>query len=99
MPSNCISPKVAERIESTNLKSALSSEKPVARASTASGVPMFRSANIARYRSNRGRLLSISCSLRAMIFDGERSSGFDAPRKRPDVGGAGSIDVYVLPAL
>ena len=32
----------------THLKSALSSENPEARASTAAGVPIFRRANIAR---------------------------------------------------
>ena len=34
--------------DGTHLNSVLSSEKPAARASTAKGVPMFRSANIAR---------------------------------------------------
>ena len=93
VPLNHVRSKLVQSNECTNLKSALLSENPVASASTAAGVPMFRSANMARYRSNRGRVLSISCSLRTKMSDDETPSGFDAPRKRPDVAGAGSMDV------
>jgi hypothetical protein len=78
------------------LNKALSSENPEERASTAAGVPMFRSANIARYRSNKGRLASTRVDCNDATLESETSSSFDGPAKRFDVGGAGSTDVKAL---
>lgn len=82
--------------KTTNLKRALSSENPEARASTASGVPMFLKPNIARYRSKRGRFGSKSFACRLLTVSSVIWSGFAGPDRRPEVGGAGSIEVYVL---
>jgi hypothetical protein len=79
--------------EGPHLNKALSSENPAARASTAAGVPTFRSANIARYRSNNDSRVSNKRSFKAEIPASETSSGFGVPASSPDDGGAGSIEV------
>ncbi len=61
-----VSSCLGEIMKATNLNKALSSENPEARASTASGVPMFLKPNIARYRSKRGRLGSRSFACRLL---------------------------------
>ena len=90
----------ARRAGSTNgrtyLNSALSSVKPAASASTAAGVPIFRRANIARYRSKRGREASRRVCFREAIASSEVSSGAALPDSNLDEGGAGSMEVYVL---
>ena len=80
----------------THLKRALSSVKPDAKASTALGVPIFRRANMARYLSKRGSFVSRSLALKSSMLSSETTSGAGFPDRRPEVGGAGSIDVYVL---
>lgn len=80
----------------TNLNKALLSVKPDASASTASGVPIFRSANIARYRSNRGSFVSSRFDWRSRMLLDEKSVGFGFSERRPDVAGAGSIETYRL---
>lgn len=82
--------------EKSYLNRALSSANPAARASTAKGVPIFRSANMARYRSKSGSSLLRSFDRRSLMLDSVTSSGLGTPVIRPDVGGAGSIDRYVL---
>ena len=81
----------------TCLNRALSSAKPDASASTAAGVPIFRRANIARYLSNRGRFVSFRVFRSLTMFSSDASSGAALPARRPEVGGAGSIEVYDLP--
>lgn len=78
------------------LNKALSSEKPDASASTAAGVPTFRSANMARYRSKSGKDVSSSFAFNAKIPPSDTSSGFGVPASSPEEGGAGSMDVYNL---
>lgn len=78
------------------MNKALSSVNPDASASTASAVPMFRRANIARYRSKSGSSALVRSIWRENIRSGNTTSGFSAPESRPDVAGAGSIEVYVL---
>jgi hypothetical protein len=78
------------------LNNALSSENPEASASTAAGVPRLRSANMARYLSNNGSWVFVRSFWREEIWSGDMWSGFGAPESRPDVAGAGSIEVYVL---
>jgi hypothetical protein len=78
------------------LKRSLSSEKPEASASTAEGLPMFRSANMARYLSNSGSRVSNNEAFKVDIADSETSSGFGWPERSLEVGGAGSIEVYIL---
>ena len=80
----------------TYLNSALSSANPAASASTAAGVPTLRSANMARYRSNSGSAVSSSVARSAAMCSGDASSGAALPASSPDVGGAGSMDVYDL---
>lgn len=80
----------------TYLNRALSSEKPAARASTAAGVPIFRRANMARYRWNRGRFLLIRSFCRSSTTAADTASGFGVPDSKPEVGGAGSMEVYSL---
>ena len=80
----------------THLKRALSSAKPSANASTAAALPIFRSANIARYRSNNGRSMSSSSSRSRDTVSTPVSAGCRAPASRPEVGGAGSMEVNVL---
>ena len=77
----------------TCLNRALSSAKPDASASTAAGVPIFRRANIARYLSNRGRFVSFRVFWSLAMFSSDASSGAALPARRPEVGGAGSIEV------
>ena len=79
--------------ERTYLNSALSSVKPAASASTAAGVPIFRRANMARYRSKRGREASRRVCFRAAIASSEVSSGAALPESNFDEGGAGSMEV------
>lgn len=78
------------------MNKALSSENPEASASTAAGVPMLRRANMARYRSNSGRLVFVKSFWSWEICSGDTRSGFGAPESKPDDAGAGSIEVYVL---
>lgn len=78
------------------MKSALSSKKPHASASTADGVPILRRANIARYLSKSGSSGLSSFSLSDTIDASVTSAGFGCPDKRWEDGGAGSIEVYVL---
>ena len=80
----------------SHLNSALPSENPEDRAPTAAGVPIFRSANMARYRSNKGRWESTRVVCSKSMLESETSSGIDRPAKRFDVGGAGSTDVKAL---
>ena len=79
-----------------HLNKALSSAKPEARASTASGVPTFLSANMARYRSNRGTLVSRRVERKACTSSAATPVGLGFPDSKPELGGAGSMDVYVL---
>jgi len=78
------------------LNKALSSENPEASAFTASAVPIFRRANMARYRSKRASCVFVRSAWRDDIRSGDTSSGFGAPESNADVAGAGSIEVYVL---
>lgn len=79
------------------LKRALSSAKPAASASTAASFPMLRSPNMALYRSKRGSVLSSSFRCRSCIVSGLAvGAGLLPSEMMPDVGGAGSTDVYVL---
>lgn len=77
----------------THLNRALSSVKPAASASTASAVPTFLRANIARYRSNKGILVSKSVVRRVLTSSVNTPVGLGLPESRPELGGAGSIDV------
>jgi hypothetical protein len=63
-PSFNVRGRSAWRWRDTNLNKALSSKKPDAKASTASSVPMFLKANIARYRSKSGKAVSVRETLR-----------------------------------
>lgn len=57
---------------------------------------MLRRANIARYRSNSGNRVFNNEALRDDIFDSVVSSGLGWLDRSREVGGAGSIEVYVL---
>jgi hypothetical protein len=89
---------ILEREEQGNtyLKRALSSENPTASASTAAGVPIFRNANMARYRLNNGSLMSSRVARRADTVESEIFSGLNCRARSFDMGGAGSTDAYVL---
>lgn len=80
----------------TDLNKALLSVKPDASASMASGVPIFRRANIARYLSNRGSFVSSSIDCNSRMLLEENSVGFGCSERRLDAAGAGSIEVYRL---
>ena len=51
---------------------------------------------MARYLSNRGSFVSRSLALKSSMLSSETTSGAGFPESRPEVGGAGSIDVYAL---
>lgn len=78
------------------MNKALSSENPDASASTAAGVPILRRANIARYRWNNGSWEFVRSFWSEEIWSDDTDSGFGAPESKPDVAGAGSIEVYAL---
>ena len=50
----------------------------------------MRSANIARYLSNRGREVSFNVFWSCAMFSSEASAGAALPARSPEVGGAGS---------
>lgn len=58
---------------------------------------MFRNANMARYLSNSGNWISNNEAFKVDIADSETSSGFVCPERSLEVGGAGSMEVYILP--
>ena len=62
----------------------------------AAGVPIFRRANMARYRWNRGRFLLIRSFRRTSTPASDISSGFGMPDNKPEVGGAGSMETNSL---
>ena len=80
----------------THLNKALSSVNPEASANTASRVPIFRSANIARYLWKRGTDGSVKVDRRDLMLSSDTSAGAGVPDNKPEVGGAGSIEVYTL---
>jgi hypothetical protein len=80
----------------TYLNRALSSVNPEASANTAERVPMFRSANIARYLWKRGTDESVKIDRRDLMLSSDISAGAGAPDNKPEAGGAGSIEVYTL---
>jgi hypothetical protein len=51
---------------------------------------------MARYRSNSGNRVSSNEAFKDNIFDSDMSSGLGCPDRRREVGGAGSIEVYIL---
>lgn len=57
---------------------------------------MFRSANIARYLWKSGSEEFVRVDWRDLTLSPETRAGAGAPDNKPDVGGAGSIDVYTL---
>ena len=54
---------------------------------------------MARYRWKRGRFLSSSLLRRSFIVSSETSAGEGFAERRPDVGGAGSMEVYTLQSV
>jgi hypothetical protein len=57
---------------------------------------MLRRANMARYRSNSGNPVSNNEDFKDNIFGSDTSSGLGWPERSREVGGAGSIEVYIL---
>ena len=51
---------------------------------------------MARYRSNRGSCVSNNFDRKSNMFDSGTFSGLGLRERSPDVGGAGSMDVYIL---
>lgn len=74
------------------LNKALSSENPAASASTAAGVPILRSANIARYLSNKGNFASSNFERKSKTLLSDAAFGLDVRDSRPEDAGAGSIE-------
>jgi len=79
-------------LERDYLNNALPSEKPEASAATAAGVPIFRRANIARYLSNKGSLVSSNFERKSETLLSDTSFGLDVPDSSAEVAGAGSME-------
>jgi hypothetical protein len=92
MPKRVINVQYSDEYRCEYLNKALSSENPAASASTAAGEPMLRSANIARYLSNKGNFVFRNFERKSKTLLSDAAFGLDVADSRPEDGGAGSME-------